>query len=114
MFLYVFIIQAEIEAQLAREREEETQHQAILEQERRDRELAMRIAQTGAELSTEETKLDVGLCRYGIQYLNFFSSHWPHPLENTKLLLILCIFVLVKELLCFAYCYISNLVGVSE
>ncbi|XP_052556037.1 unconventional myosin-VI isoform X2 [Tympanuchus pallidicinctus] len=56
-------IQAEIEAQLAREREEETQHQAILEQERRDRELAMRIAQTGAELSTEETKLDVGLCR---------------------------------------------------
>uniref|UniRef100_A0A8C3Q0M9 Unconventional myosin-VI n=1 Tax=Chrysolophus pictus TaxID=9089 RepID=A0A8C3Q0M9_CHRPC len=69
-------IQAEIEAQLAREREEETQHQAILEQERRDRELAMRIAQTGAELSAEETKLDVGLCRYGVQYLNFFSSHW--------------------------------------
>uniref|UniRef100_A0A8B9VUE2 Unconventional myosin-VI n=1 Tax=Anas zonorhyncha TaxID=75864 RepID=A0A8B9VUE2_9AVES len=51
-------IQAEIEAQLAREREEETQHQAVLEQERRDRELAMRIAQTGAELSTEETKFD--------------------------------------------------------
>ncbi|NXJ16888.1 MYO6 protein, partial [Odontophorus gujanensis] len=60
-------IQAEIEAQLAREREEETQHQAVLEQERRDRELAMRIAQTGAELSTEETKLDVGLSRYNLQ-----------------------------------------------
>uniref|UniRef100_A0A8B9CVC3 Unconventional myosin-VI n=1 Tax=Anser brachyrhynchus TaxID=132585 RepID=A0A8B9CVC3_9AVES len=56
-------IQAEIEAQLAREQEEETQHQAVLEQERRDRELAMRIAQTGAELSSEETKLDVGLSR---------------------------------------------------
>uniref|UniRef100_A0A8B9SLB7 Unconventional myosin-VI n=1 Tax=Anas platyrhynchos TaxID=8839 RepID=A0A8B9SLB7_ANAPL len=64
-------IQAEIEAQLAREREEETQHQAVLEQERRDRELAMRIAQTGAELSTEETKFDVGLCRYRLKSLNF-------------------------------------------
>ncbi|XP_010146085.1 PREDICTED: unconventional myosin-VI [Eurypyga helias] len=56
-------IQAEIEAQLAREREEETQHQAVLEQERRDRELAMRIAQSEAELISDEAQLDLGLRR---------------------------------------------------
>ncbi|KAK2544878.1 Myo6 [Columba livia] len=56
-------MQAEIEAQLAREREEETQHQAVLEQERRDRELAMRIAQSEAELISDEAQLDVGLRR---------------------------------------------------
>ncbi|NWZ52084.1 MYO6 protein, partial [Haliaeetus albicilla] len=54
-------IQAEIEAQLAREREEETQHQAVLEQERRDHELAMRIAQSEAELISDEAQLDLGL-----------------------------------------------------
>uniref|UniRef100_A0A8C3S1Q5 Unconventional myosin-VI n=1 Tax=Chelydra serpentina TaxID=8475 RepID=A0A8C3S1Q5_CHESE len=58
-------IQAEIEAQLAREREEETQQQAVLEQERRDRELAMRIAQSDAELISDEAQLDLGLRRYG-------------------------------------------------
>uniref|UniRef100_A0A8C8SES4 Unconventional myosin-VI n=1 Tax=Pelusios castaneus TaxID=367368 RepID=A0A8C8SES4_9SAUR len=57
-------IQAEIEAQLAREREEETQQQAVLEQERRDRELAMRIAQSEAELISDEAQLDLGLRRY--------------------------------------------------
>ncbi|KAM7173411.1 unconventional myosin-VI isoform 2-T3 [Macrochelys suwanniensis] len=56
-------IQAEIEAQLAREREEETQQQAVLEQERRDRELAMRIAQSDAELISDEAQLDLGLRR---------------------------------------------------
>ncbi|NWY99268.1 MYO6 protein, partial [Loxia curvirostra] len=56
-------IQAEIEAQLAREREEETQHQAVLEQERRDHELAMRIAQSEAELISDEAQLDLGLRR---------------------------------------------------
>ncbi|XP_043398480.1 unconventional myosin-VI isoform X5 [Chelonia mydas] len=56
-------IQAEIEAQLAREREEETQQQAVLEQERRDRELAMRIAQSEAELISDEAQLDLGLRR---------------------------------------------------
>ncbi|NWJ01105.1 MYO6 protein, partial [Crypturellus undulatus] len=54
-------MQAEIEAQLAKEREEETQHQAVLEQERRDRELAMRIAQSEAELISDEAQLDLGL-----------------------------------------------------
>ncbi|NXG60305.1 MYO6 protein, partial [Hemiprocne comata] len=59
-------IQAEIEAQLAKEREEETQHQAVLEQERRDHELAMRIAQSEAELISDEAQLDLGLRRYGV------------------------------------------------
>ncbi|NXT28071.1 MYO6 protein, partial [Syrrhaptes paradoxus] len=62
-------IQAEIEAQLAREREEETQHQAVLEQERRDHELAMRIAQSEAELISDEAQLDLGLRRYGVKFV---------------------------------------------
>ncbi|KYO28038.1 unconventional myosin-VI isoform X2 [Alligator mississippiensis] len=56
-------IQVEIEAQLARQREEETQKQAVLEQERRDRELAMRIAQSEAELINDEGQMDLGLRR---------------------------------------------------
>uniref|UniRef100_A0A5F8HHS9 Unconventional myosin-VI n=1 Tax=Monodelphis domestica TaxID=13616 RepID=A0A5F8HHS9_MONDO len=56
-------IQAEVEEQLARQREEETQQQAVLEQERRDRELAMRIAQNEAELISEEAQIDLGLRR---------------------------------------------------
>ncbi|KAK1211737.1 MYO6 protein, partial [Pygoscelis papua] len=64
-------IQAEIEAQLAREQEEETQHQAVLEQERRDRELAMRIAQSEAELISDEVQHDLGLRSYkGCFYIN--------------------------------------------
>ncbi|XP_019376003.1 PREDICTED: unconventional myosin-VI isoform X4 [Gavialis gangeticus] len=55
-------IQVEIEAQLARQREEETQKQAVLEQERRDRELAMRIAQSESEL-IDEAQMDSGLRR---------------------------------------------------
>ncbi|MGH0119504.1 UNVERIFIED_CONTAM: hypothetical protein FKN15_007705 [Acipenser sinensis] len=56
-------IKAELEMQLAAEREEETQRQAVLEQERRDRELAMRIAQSESELITEETQPDSALRR---------------------------------------------------
>uniref|UniRef100_A0A8C6XYB4 Unconventional myosin-VI n=1 Tax=Naja naja TaxID=35670 RepID=A0A8C6XYB4_NAJNA len=51
-------IQAEVEAQLAREREEASQQQAILEQERRDHELALRIAQSESELINDEAQLD--------------------------------------------------------
>lgn len=58
--------QAELEVQLALEREEQVQRAAILEQERRDRELAMRIAHSEAELITEEGQLDSGLRRYCI------------------------------------------------
>ncbi|XP_051781506.1 myosin VIa isoform X2 [Erpetoichthys calabaricus] len=54
-------LQAEMEIQLAAEREEEVQRQAILEQERRDRELALRIAQSEAELISDETLSDSGL-----------------------------------------------------
>lgn len=59
-------LQAELEIQLALEREEQVQNAAILEQERRDRELAMRIAQSEAELITEEGQMDAGLRRYCI------------------------------------------------
>uniref|UniRef100_A0A8D3D4L3 Unconventional myosin-VI n=1 Tax=Scophthalmus maximus TaxID=52904 RepID=A0A8D3D4L3_SCOMX len=57
------VIQAELEVQLALEREEQVQRTAIVEQERRDRELAMRIAQSDAELITEEGQMDAGLRR---------------------------------------------------
>nr|XP_054346209.1 unconventional myosin-VI isoform X4 [Pongo pygmaeus] len=56
-------IQAEVEAQLARQREEESQQQAVLEQERRDRELALRIAQSEAELISDEAQADLALRR---------------------------------------------------
>lgn len=51
-----------MERQLQAEREEEAARQAILEQERRDRELALRIAQSEAELIPEDT--GDGLRRY--------------------------------------------------
>ncbi|XP_017553192.2 myosin VIa isoform X2 [Pygocentrus nattereri] len=53
-------LQEEMERQLEAEREEETARQAVLEQERRDRELALRIAQSEAELIPEEAG-DAGL-----------------------------------------------------
>lgn len=68
-------LQAELEIQLALEREEQVQRTAILEQERRDRELAMRIAQSDAELITEEGQTDAGLRRYCI-----------HKTQGTRLL----------------------------
>uniref|UniRef100_A0A665VKQ4 Unconventional myosin-VI n=1 Tax=Echeneis naucrates TaxID=173247 RepID=A0A665VKQ4_ECHNA len=51
----------EMELQLQAEREEEAARQAVLEQERRDRELALRIAQSEAELIPEEAQFDSGL-----------------------------------------------------
>ncbi|XP_040205918.1 unconventional myosin-VI isoform X4 [Rana temporaria] len=54
-------IQLEVEMQMVREREEQSQQQTILEQERRDRELAMRIAQSEAELINEEFSPDSSL-----------------------------------------------------
>lgn len=57
--------QAELEIQLALEREEQAQRATMLEQERRDRELAMRIAQSEAELISEEGQMDAGLRRWG-------------------------------------------------
>lgn len=46
---------------MALEREEQAQRATIVEQERRDRELAMRIAQSEAELITDESQLDPSL-----------------------------------------------------
>uniref|UniRef100_A0A8C4RIJ9 Unconventional myosin-VI n=1 Tax=Erpetoichthys calabaricus TaxID=27687 RepID=A0A8C4RIJ9_ERPCA len=63
LMVYADFDQAEMEIQLAAEREEEVQRQAILEQERRDRELALRIAQSEAELISDETLSDSGLRR---------------------------------------------------
>nr|XP_043905499.1 myosin VIa isoform X3 [Solea senegalensis] len=56
-------IQMEMEVQFQAEREEDAARQTILEQERRDRELALRIAQSEAELIPEETLNDAGLRR---------------------------------------------------
>uniref|UniRef100_H3CZD5 Unconventional myosin-VI n=1 Tax=Tetraodon nigroviridis TaxID=99883 RepID=H3CZD5_TETNG len=53
--------QEEMELQLQLEREEEAARQAVLEQERRDRELALRIARSEAELIPEETPAEAGL-----------------------------------------------------
>ncbi|XP_047015857.2 myosin VIa isoform X5 [Ictalurus punctatus] len=55
-------LQEEMERQLEAEREEEAARQAVLDQERRDRELALRIAQSEAELIPEDTG-DGGLRR---------------------------------------------------
>lgn len=56
-----------MEAQLARQREEESQQQAVLEQERRDRELALRIARSEAELIIDEAQADpAALRRYRV------------------------------------------------
>lgn len=40
----------------------------MLEQERRDRELAMRIAQSEAELISEEGQMDAGLRRWAVMH----------------------------------------------
>lgn len=64
MLWLVWLLQAELDIQLALEREEQVQRTTVLEQERRDRELAMRIAQSEAELITEESQLDASLRRY--------------------------------------------------
>ncbi|XP_048456914.1 myosin VIa [Rhincodon typus] len=54
-------MQAALEAQLAAEREEEARKQSLLEQERRDRELAMRIARSESELIYDESPMDTGI-----------------------------------------------------
>lgn len=54
-------LQEEMELQLQAEREQEAGQQAVLEQERRDRELALRIAQSEAELIPEEMPVEAGL-----------------------------------------------------
>ncbi|XP_055964635.1 unconventional myosin-VI isoform X1 [Sorex fumeus] len=78
-------IQVEVEAQLARQREEESQQQAVLEQERRDRELALRIAQSEAELITEETQADPALRRGpAVQATKAAAGSKKHDLSKWK------------------------------
>ncbi|XP_009449850.1 unconventional myosin-VI isoform X5 [Pan troglodytes] len=77
-------IQAEVEAQLARQREEESQQQAVLEQERRDRELALRIAQSEAELISDEAQADLALRREQMaKEMSEFLSRGP-AVQATK------------------------------
>ncbi|XP_066468551.1 unconventional myosin-VI isoform X2 [Tiliqua scincoides] len=78
-------IQAEVELQLAREREEASQQQAVLEQERRDHELAMRIAQSESELITDESQLDLGLRRGpAVQATKAAAGTKKHDLSKWK------------------------------
>ncbi|XP_049751887.1 unconventional myosin-VI isoform X4 [Elephas maximus indicus] len=78
-------IQAEVEAQLARQREEESQQQAVLEQERRDRELALRIAQSEAELITDEAQADPALRRGpAVQATKAAAGTKKHDLSKWK------------------------------
>ncbi|XP_053457845.1 unconventional myosin-VI isoform X5 [Nycticebus coucang] len=78
-------IQAEVEAQLARQREEESQQQAVLEQERRDRELALRIAQSEAELISDEAQADPALRRGpAVQATKAAAGTKKHDLSKWK------------------------------
>ncbi|XP_070336878.1 unconventional myosin-VI isoform X8 [Odocoileus virginianus] len=79
-------IQAEVEAQLARQREEESQQQAVLEQERRDRELALRIARSEAELISEEAQADPAVLRRGpaVQATKAAAGTKKHDLSKWK------------------------------
>ncbi|XP_037099836.1 unconventional myosin-VI-like isoform X1 [Syngnathus acus] len=54
-------LQLQMEQQLEADREEEISRQAVLEQERRDRELALRIAQSEAELIPDDSQNDAAL-----------------------------------------------------
>ncbi|KAG8513209.1 Unconventional myosin-VI, partial [Galemys pyrenaicus] len=78
-------IQAEVEAQLARQREEESQQQAVLEQERRDRELALRIAQSESELISDESQADPTLRRGpAVQATKAAAGTKKHDLSKWK------------------------------
>ncbi|XP_042543030.1 unconventional myosin-VI isoform X5 [Dipodomys spectabilis] len=78
-------IQAEVELQLARQREEEAQQQAVLEQERRDRELALRIVQSEAELITDEAQGDLALRRGpAVQATKAAAGTKKHDLSKWK------------------------------
>ncbi|XP_036773344.2 unconventional myosin-VI isoform X3 [Manis pentadactyla] len=78
-------IQAEVEEQLARQREEEAQQQAVLEQERRDRELALRIAQSEAELISDEAQADPALRRGpAVQATKAAAGTKKHDLSKWK------------------------------
>uniref|UniRef100_A0A668UTT0 Unconventional myosin-VI n=1 Tax=Oreochromis aureus TaxID=47969 RepID=A0A668UTT0_OREAU len=79
-------VQMEMELQLQAEREEEAARQAVLEQERRDRELALRIAQSEAELIPEEVAYDSGLRSVLTVYPNIVLFREEMAREMSELL----------------------------
>uniref|UniRef100_A0A8C6LXS6 Unconventional myosin-VI n=1 Tax=Nothobranchius furzeri TaxID=105023 RepID=A0A8C6LXS6_NOTFU len=81
--VWFFVVQMEMELQLQAEREEEAARQAVLEQERRDRELAMRIARSESELIPEEALNDLGLRRY-TQVQHWFTWPWGPQVQASK------------------------------
>ncbi|XP_073711796.1 myosin VIa isoform X3 [Misgurnus anguillicaudatus] len=77
-------LQEEMERQLEAEREQDTARQAVLEQERRDRELALRIAQSESELIPEESPVDAGLRREEMaQEMSDLLARGPQMATNT-------------------------------
>ncbi|XP_053501571.1 myosin VIa isoform X4 [Ictalurus furcatus] len=77
-------LQEEMERQLEAEREEEAARQAVLDQERRDRELALRIARSEAELIPEDVG-DGGLRRgRQVQVTKAASDTKKHDLSKWK------------------------------
>uniref|UniRef100_A0A8C1L1P2 Unconventional myosin-VI n=1 Tax=Cyprinus carpio TaxID=7962 RepID=A0A8C1L1P2_CYPCA len=64
-------------------REQEAARQAVLEQERRDRELALRIAQSEAELIPEETPVEATLRRYLLP-LNQEKMHYTMKYDSVS------------------------------
>uniref|UniRef100_A0A8C5R8K5 Unconventional myosin-VI n=1 Tax=Leptobrachium leishanense TaxID=445787 RepID=A0A8C5R8K5_9ANUR len=81
----LFKIKAEVEVQLAREREEESQQQVIHEQERRDRELAMRIAQSESELINEDFGPDSALRSGNLERIQPSPAHSKAGSEKAKM-----------------------------
>uniref|UniRef100_A0AAQ4S8T2 Unconventional myosin-VI n=1 Tax=Gasterosteus aculeatus aculeatus TaxID=481459 RepID=A0AAQ4S8T2_GASAC len=78
------VIQAELDIQLALERSEQAKHTTVLEQERRDRELAMRIAQSEAELIAEDGQMDASLRRYwNVNAFKYFCL-WGPQVQATQ------------------------------
>ncbi|ERE74548.1 myosin-VI-like protein [Cricetulus griseus] len=76
---------AEVEAQLARQREEESQQQAVLAQECRDRELALRIAQNESDLISDEAQSDLALRRGpAVQATKAAAGAKKHDLSKWK------------------------------
>ncbi|XP_073711798.1 myosin VIa isoform X5 [Misgurnus anguillicaudatus] len=77
-------LQEEMERQLEAEREQDTARQAVLEQERRDRELALRIAQSESELIPEESPVDAGLRRGPQMATNTLADIKKYELSKWK------------------------------
>lgn len=74
------VCQAELELQITADREEDALKQTLLEQERRDRELAMRIARSESDLIADEAPMDTGIKRWVLSTFHTLSTSLPLPL----------------------------------